>query len=213
MDASTPPALAASARASQGAASRSGYAFETPPPPTAAALQPHAPATDPAADVLAFGDRVRGMSPADRAREIFIAGALEDANGAVASDTPRTDPGPAHRLRLAIALTQTRAPNDLARAQQLVQKVVDSQHPDAEPLKPLARLLATRLAEQRRVEYQLEKLTQQTREQQRRIDQLSQRLEAVRAIERSITPTPRPPPVAPAPDKPAAGPTPATPPP
>ena len=41
--------------------------------------------------------------------------------------------------------------------------------------------------EQRRVEEQLEKQTQQTREVQRRLDQTNERLEALKAIERSLT--------------------------
>ncbi len=46
---------------------------------------------------------------------------------------------------------------------------------------------------QRRLEEQLERQTQQLREAQRRNDQLNERLEAVRAIERSLTTRPAPP--------------------
>ena len=57
------------------------------------------------------------------------------------------------------------------------------------------------LGEQRRLEDLLDKQTQQTREVQRRLDQTNERLEALKAIERSLTSRP------PAPK--ASGPTPA----
>ena len=44
--------------------------------------------------------------------------------------------------------------------------------------------------EQRRLEDSLERQSQQLREHQRRIDQLNERLEAMRAIERSLTTRP-----------------------
>ena len=80
--------------------------------------------------------------------------------------------------------------------------------PEAQPLHPLARLLAFRYGEQRRLEDQLEKERQQTREVQRKLDQTSERLEALKAIERSLTARP---PVPPAPVQ-APAPAPAPPP-
>ena len=53
---------------------------------------------------------------------------------------------------------------------------------------PWARLLAGRAAEQRRLEEQFDRLAQQLRDSQRRIDQLSEKLEALKAIERSLGP-------------------------
>ena len=67
-----------------------------------------------------------------------------------------------------------------------MQKLLANQTEDARALHPLARLVAARLAEQKRVEDQLERQNQQLRDQQRRIDQLNERLEAMRAIERSL---------------------------
>ena len=58
------------------------------------------------------------------------------------------------------------------------------------------RALAARYAEQRRVEDDRDKQAQQLRDSQRRIDQLNDRIEALRAIERSFA---RPNPAAPAP--------------
>lgn len=95
---------------------------------------------------------------------------------------------PANDLQLAIALGQTHLASDIPRAQAALQKLLSNQTEDARALHPLARLVAARLAEQKRVEDQLDKQNQQIRDQQRRLDQLNERLEAMRAIERSMAP-------------------------
>lgn len=103
-------------------------------------------------------------------------------------------------LVLAIALSHTRQAVDTARALGLVQRVLANNATDeAQALQPLARLVEARLLQQRRLEDQLEKQSQQLRDTQRRNDQLNERLEAVRAIERSLTTRPVSPPSAPAP--------------
>ena len=71
---------------------------------------------------------------------------------------------------------------DTARALGLVQRVLGNTSPAAQPLHPLARLLEARLLQQRRLEDQLDRQAQQLRDTQRRNDQLSERLEAVRAF-------------------------------
>jgi TolA-binding protein len=90
-------------------------------------------------------------------------------------------------MQLAILLSQTRVPADLARALGLLQRVIGNPAPEAQPLHPLARALAARYIEQRRVEDDRDKQVQQLRESQRRIDQLNERIEALRAIERSFS--------------------------
>jgi septal ring factor EnvC (AmiA/AmiB activator) len=102
-------------------------------------------------------------------------------------------------MQLALALAQTRQPADLARAQSLLQRVSTNPTPDAQQLAPLARTLSARYGEQRRLEDEREKQAQQLRDSQRRIDQLSDRLEALRAIERSFTRPGNHPPIPPAP--------------
>ena len=77
-------------------------------------------------------------------------------------------------------------PSDLPRAQALVQKVQAASTDEAQALQPLARLIGARLAEQKRLEELLDKQATQMRDQQRRLDQLNERLEAMRAIERSL---------------------------
>lgn len=145
--------------------------------------------------VLVYAERLRRLPAAELAQELARLAEIPDAARQHGDE-----------LQLALALAQTRAPNDLIRAQALAARVLSNTREDARSLHPLAGLLAARLAEQRRVEDQLAQQTQQVREQQRRIDLLNERLEAVRAIERSLPSRPVP---APAP-APAAG-TPARP--
>lgn len=153
------------------------------PPPVP---EPAVPRADGVSALLAYADRVRSMTPPELAPEI--------ARLAEIPDGVRT---PFNDLQLAVALGQTHAASDVQRAQPLIQRVLASGSEGARRLHPLARLLAARYAEQRRVEDQFDRQNQQLRESQRRIDQLNERLEAVRAIERSLTSrgtnhTPRP---------------------
>lgn len=152
-------------------------------PPAEPAPQPAAPASAPVPEVaqvtlaLAYADRVQRMPPAELTREIARLGEAEDTLAA----SP---------LNLALALAQTRQPVDTARALAMVQRLLGHNDPTTQPLQPLARLLEARLLQQRRLEEQLERQSQQLRDAQRRNDQLNERLEAVRAIERSMTARP-----------------------
>ncbi|KQP48664.1 hypothetical protein [Pseudorhodoferax sp. Leaf274] len=181
-----------------------------PPPPPAAAPVPPPPAVAPptappaesavplpvqggqpggvrtdnstvAQSLLLYADRVRRMAPAELAQEVTRL-----------SDIAEAQRQPAEEMQLAITLAQTRVPADLVRAQGLAQRVLGNPREEARGLYPLAGMLVARYAEQRRVEEALDRQAQQLREQQRRIDQLSERLEAVRAIERSLTSRPPP---------------------
>jgi hypothetical protein len=166
-----------------------------PPPPVAPRVvpveaEPKAPATQPAslftlmtqgpvAAMLAYADKVRPLGGAELNAEITRAG----------------DPGdsPTSQMQLALLLA-------LARALGLLQRVMSNPSPEAQPLQPLARVLAARYVEQRRVEDDRDKQVQQLRESQRRIDQLNDRIEALRAIERSFArPNNAPVPTLPAP--------------
>src|SRR3989344_5487227 len=151
-------------------------ATESPSPNPAAATSAPSDAI-PVLQVLAQTDRTLRMAPAELAKEIARLGEAEDAS----VETP---------LLLATALAQTRQPVDTARALGLVQRVMSNTTTAAQALHPLARLMESRLLQQRRLEDQLERQGQQLREAQRRNDQLNERLEAVRAIERSLTTRP-----------------------
>ncbi|CAN7583297.1 hypothetical protein [Acidovorax sp. LjRoot194] len=145
---------------------------------------PPLPPPHPVQQVLAQTDLMLRMPPADLPKEIAR---LSDAEEAAAENP----------LLLATALAQTRQAVDTARALGLVQRVLANQSAASQALHPLARLMEARLLTQRRLEDQLERQTQQLRDAQRRNDQLNERLEAVRAIERSLTTRP-PVPAAPA---------------
>jgi hypothetical protein len=164
--------------------------------------EPRAPATQPAslftlmtqgpqAAMLAYADKVRPLGGNELTAEISRVG----------------DPGdsPTTQMQVALLLSQTRVPADLARALGLLQRVIANPSPEAQPLQPLARALAARYVEQRRVEDDRDKQVQQLRDSQRRIDQLNDRIEALRAIERSFArPAATPVPAAPA-SAPATG--------
>ena len=97
------------------------------------------------------------------------------------------------RLRWALALSQTLQVQDTQKALGLVQEVLESPDVQSVALRPLAHLLGQMLREQRRLDAQNERLSQQLRDNQRRVEQLNDRLEAMRAIERSLNrPAPLP---------------------
>ena len=149
----------------------------------AAPLADAAPVPDKDAVVrmLAYFDRLRNLSTAELTQEVARLG------------NPYV---PANQLQLALALAQLRQTPELVRAQELLTRLLANPDAEAQALHPLARLLAARFGEQRRYEDLLDKQTPQTREVQRRLDQTQERLEALKAIERSLTSRP-PVPVAP----------------
>lgn len=102
------------------------------------------------------------------------------------------DPGnnPVRQMQLALALSYTNQPPDTARALGLLQRVINHTAPESATIKPLARLLAAKLMNQRRLEDTVDRQAQQLRDSARRIEQLNERLEAMRAIERSLLPRP-----------------------
>lgn len=156
----------------------------SPPAVLPVEVEPTPPATQPAsiftlitqgpvAAVLQYAEKVRAMSGGELSTEVQRIG----------------DPGdsPTTQMQVALVLAQTRVPADLARALALLQRVSTSNAPDAKPLQPLARTLVARYNEQRRVEDDRDRQVVQLREAQRRIDQLNDRIEALRAIERSFS--------------------------
>jgi hypothetical protein len=136
-------------------------------------VDPAAPlATEAISRLLAYADRVLRMQPTELSQEVIRLG-----------DVVR----PTEQLQLALVLSQFHQLPELIRAQELLARVLTSTGAEAQTLRPLAGLLASRYGEQRRVEDQLEKQMQQTRDVQRRLDQTNERLEALKAIERSLT--------------------------
>jgi primosomal protein N'' len=119
-----------------------------------------------------YADRVRTLPSAELGQEIQRLG-----------DTAYA---PLPAVQLALALGKIRTTPNTARAQSLLQRVIADPTPEAQALQPFARVLSAQIADQRRADEQAERQAQQLRDAQRRIEQLNDRLEAVRAIERSL---------------------------
>ncbi|WP_235505203.1 hypothetical protein [Acidovorax sp. Leaf160] len=163
-----PPALAAAPApevVAEEAAAASPAA--TPPEPRPAPM---------VSQLLAYSVRVASLSGAELSAEI---GRL----------TPLQDESIQRQLELALALGQTRQPVDTARALGLVQRAL-SQKGLTAGQQAFGRLLETRFLNTRRLEDLLDRQAQQLRDAQRRNDQLNERLEAMRAIERSLNARP-----------------------
>lgn len=145
---------------------------QAPAPPDAPAAPARAQEPEPASSVmLATADRLRSLTPPELTQEIAR---LSNGNAA-----------PVQQMHLALALLQTRIPADSQRASQVLQRLLAQDVPEARALHPLARLLSAQLAEQRRLEENAERQGHLLRDAQRRIEQLNDRLEALRAIERA----------------------------
>ncbi len=121
--------------------------------------------------VLDYADRVRIMPSSELSAEVARLTLLT---------------APLEQLKLSLALVQLRQLPALIRAQDTVAAVLGNNTEAAQALHPLARLLAARYTEQRRTEDQFELQQQQVRDLQRRLDQTTERLEALVAIERSL---------------------------
>ena len=122
--------------------------------------------------VLAQADHIRTLQPAELAQEINRLGQPPDTS--------------VRLMELALALAQSKSAANAARAHALVQQVQGRTDDESRALHPLARWAAAQFSELRRTEEQTERQAQQLRDAQRRIEQLNARLEAVRAIERSL---------------------------
>lgn len=145
----------------------------TPPaPPRVQAREPETASL--LESVLTYAERLRLLSPAELATE----------------QLQLADPGPSveRQMQLTLALLQSHQATDTLRAQILLQRLMANNSPDAIELRALARLLSSRVQDVRRLEDLTDRQAQQLREAQRRIEVLNDRLEAMRAIERSLTP-------------------------
>lgn len=154
-----------------------------PPPPPAPAPAPQPDPADAAVrKLLNYHDHLRGLSPADLGQEIARLNGQVTANAQSAS--------PATVLELSLALAQSRNSADLARAHSLLDPIVKSTRPELAPWQSIARLLSVRLGEQRRLEEQLDRQGALLREAQRNLQMTNDKLEALKAIERSLTARP-----------------------
>ncbi|MFG6456153.1 hypothetical protein [Roseateles sp. BYS96W] len=92
----------------------------------------------------------------------------------------------ADELRKTLALAQGRTGAEQAQAAAQLDALAAAPDALAEPLKAVATLSAARLAELRRLQDSVDKLTQQLRDSQRRNEQLNEKLEALKAIEQTL---------------------------
>lgn len=125
---------------------------------------------------LANHEVLRAMPPSELAQEIARLSALP--------------PSPDTSIDLAMALLLTRNGAEQNRAIGLVEPLARGANADAEAWQPIARLLLARLQELRRLEDLLERRNQDLRDSQRDVRQLNEKLEALKAIERSLAPRP-----------------------
>jgi len=147
---------------------------------SACALQPDAPtstvklihAASNIDELLAYHAQLRKMSPAELSRE------LQRINTYPA--------GPANTVRRAMALALTRDGIDLAKAEAQLWNVMADNSVEAEKLKPLVQLLVGQYADLRRLADSAEKSSVQAKEAQRKVDQLNDKLEALKNIERTL---------------------------
>lgn len=123
-------------------------------------------------ELLAYHAVLRKMSPAELGRE------LQRINTYPA--------GPATTVRRAMALSLTRDSIDLTKAEAQLWNVMADGSVEAEKLKPLVQLLVSHCADLRRVADNAEKSSLQLKEAQRKVDQLNDKLEALKNIERSL---------------------------
>ncbi|MBC7681247.1 MAG: hypothetical protein H7172_02840 [Ferruginibacter sp.] len=114
--------------------------------------------------------------------------AAPDLLPAIAARVAAEPATPARDVHLALVWLHTRASGDATRALAQLEAVQSSSDPAAQPWAEWARLLSSRAAEQKRLDEQVNRQTQQLRDSQRRIDQLTEQLEALKAIERSLAP-------------------------
>ena len=155
----------------------------TPPPVVVAALSPPTTPVDAATPsdlasrrALANHEQLRGLAPNELAQEIARLSALP--------------PAPDTVIDLAMALLLTRNGGEQNRAIALVEPLAKGATPESQAWQPIARLLLARLLELRRLEDLLDRRNQELRDSQRDVKQLNEKLEALKAIERSLAPRP-----------------------
>ena len=134
--------------------------------------------------LLGYFQLLQRMSPQELVRERTILGAI-----------PQT---PATQVRLAMLLGQVRGPQDIYRAQSLLDGVLKSKEPAATSLHPLARVLAYQYSEWLKLQTQNEKLTGQNEKLMQQLNdgllrsaELQEKLDALADIERSLPVRPK----------------------
>ena len=129
-------------------------------------------------DLLTYHQSLRRLSSQELGRELQALNARQSGGAMLA-------------MQKAMVLGLTHDANDLARAQVQLGTVLNATDSDAAALKPLAQLLVSNYAEMRRLSESADKAGQQAKENQRRLDQLNEKLEALKNIERTLPGQPK----------------------
>lgn len=125
---------------------------------------------------LAYYQMLGRFSAADLARERSILAAQAAS--------------PTVQIRQAMVVGHPRGQQDSARALALLEQLLKSNDPAAIELHALARLLADYYSERLRLEGQLERQGVQLKENQRKAQDLQEKLDGLADIERTLTPRP-----------------------
>lgn len=128
-------------------------------------------------DVLADYPRLRRLSAGELARE-------QTRLALRAQQAPTSD---ALRLHYALSLCAADNPDLIPKTQQVIESILRSNTDDSEPWRATALVLNHLFAQNRRLDENVEKLQTQLRDEQRRSHDLRNKLEALKAIERSLT--------------------------
>ncbi|WP_257572064.1 MULTISPECIES: protein bicaudal D homolog [Janthinobacterium] len=122
-------------------------------------------------ELLAYQSALRLMTPSELVKAQL--------------DLAKADHAPSNTIRRAMLQATVRGAGDLARAQALLEPLATAK--DGQLLAPLAQLLSSQYAELRRQDESIDKLNAQLRDAQRRNEQLNEKLEALKNIERSLS--------------------------
>lgn len=148
------------------------------PAPVIEVITAPPPPPDEVAPLLSYHQSLRRMTQGELLKELSGLG-LQKRSPRVA-------------IQMGMALMLTRGSSDLARAQALLDSVATSADVEAAPFRPLAQLLSSNCAETRRLYDHADKLAAQQKESQRRIEQLNEIVEGLKAIERTLPVRPAP---------------------
>jgi len=112
------------------------------------------------------------MTPHELSRERMVLAALPT--------NPNT------HMRTAMLLGHPRGPQDLGKAIALLENMMKSTDPVSISLQPLARMLADNYIERQKIEWQIDRQGLQLKEQQRKVAELQEKIDALAEIERNL---------------------------
>lgn len=148
------------------------------PAPVIEVISAPPPPPDEVAPLLSYHQSLRRMTQGELLKELSGLG-LQKRSPRVA-------------VQMGMALMLTRGSSDLARAQALLDSVATSADVEAAPFRSLAQLLSSNCAETRRLYDHADKLATQQKDNLRRIEQLNEIVEGLKAIERTLPVRPAP---------------------